>query len=420
MQIIMIICLTVAAVLLLINIIITIRGQKASVRAREAQDEQLERSLFFNREELNHSLDRTTDSLLKRINETSLLQNQQANTSFEQLFNSLDALTRSNEDRLEKMRDTVERQISNLQAENMRKLEQMRLTVDEQLNTTLEKRLGDSFQQVSERLEQVHKGLGEMQVLAVNVGDLKKVLSNVKTRGILGEMQLSALLEQILTADQYAENVATKAGSNARVEFAVKMPGRDDQEVWLPIDAKFPLDSYNKMLDAYETGNNALLNEAGNELERRIKSFAKDIHDKYLDPPQTTDFGLMFLPVEGLYAEVLRRNLFELIQREYNVIITGPTTIAALLNSLQMGFRTLALEKRSSEVWVLLESVKTEFSRFGELLSKTQKKLQEASTSIEAAERKSRTIQRRLRNVQDSTSAAENYESKEDSEEEFI
>jgi len=251
----------------------------------------------------------------------------------------------------------------------------------------------------------VHKGLGEMRSLATGVGDLKKVLTNVKTRGILGEIQLGSLLEQLLTREQYDTNVATKKGSNARVEFAIRLPGRSDndgQSVWLPIDAKFPQEDYLRLVEAQEVGNPLLVEESSKQLERAVKEMAKAIRDKYLDPPATTDFGIMFLPTEGLYAEVLRRTgLFELLQRDFKVIITGPTTLAALLNSLQMGFKTLAIEKRSSEVWTLLGAVKTEFASFGAVLSKTKKKLDEASNTIDAAATRTRSIERKLRNVQE-------------------
>jgi DNA recombination protein RmuC len=279
----------------------------------------------------------------------------------------------------------------------------MRETVDEKLHATLEKRLGESFKIVSERLEQVHKGLGEMQTLAVGVGDLKKVLSNVKTRGILGEIQLGNILEQILTPDQYAKNVATKKGSRENVEYAIKLPGRDDsgEVVYLPLDSKFPLEHYHLLVDAYEHGDHAAIEKVTKLLENTIKKCAKDIRDKYLDPPNTTDFGIMFLPVEGLYAEVVRRPaLFEVLQRDYKITIAGPTTLAAILNSLQMGFRTLAIEKRSSEVWMLLGAVKTEFGKFGAILERTHKQLQTASNTIEDAAKKSRTIERKLMNVQ--------------------
>lgn len=304
---------------------------------------------------------------------------------------------------IEKMRETIEGRLHSLQEENSKKLEQMRSTVDEKLHATLEQRLGESFRLVSERLELVHKGLGEMQALASGFGDLRKVLTNVKTRGTWGEIHLGNLLDQILTPQQYAKNVATKAGSNDRVEFAIKLPGKDQAggHIWLPLDAKFPQDVYERLVEASEKGNPLLVEEAGKLLEGRIKNEAKTIREKYLDPPRTTDFAILFLPTEGLYAEVTRRvGLLETLQREYRVTVMGPTTVAAFLNSLQMGFRTLAIERRSSEVWALLGAVKTEFGRFGEILERTKKKLQEASTTIDAASERTRAIERKLKDVQ--------------------
>ena len=255
------------------------------------------------------------------------------------------------EQKLENIRATMEQRLTALQADNSQQLAQMRQTVDEKLQKTLEDKLQKSFSLVSQRLEAVYKGLGEMQTLATGVGDLKKVLSNVKTRGILGEVQLGAILEQILAPGQYAENVATVPGSSERVEYALCLPGDGDEQVWLPIDAKFPMEAYSTLLNAYDSADSAAAEQAARELDKRIRGFAKDIHDKYLAPPNTTDFGVMFLPVEGLYAEVVRRGISERIQREYKIVTAGPTTMAALLNSLQMGFRTLAIQKRSSEVW---------------------------------------------------------------------
>ena len=312
-------------------------------------------------------------------------------------------LTQMNEQKLDKLRETVEGKLASIQSDNNKKLEEMRVTVDEKLHSTLEKRLGESFQLVSERLEQVHKGLGEMQQLASGVGDLKKVLSNVKTRGIWGEMQLASLLEQVLTPEQYAVNVITKRGSQDRVEFAVKLPGKDEHDttVWLPIDAKFPQEDYQRLLDAQEAANAELAAAAAANLEIRIRQEAKTIKEKYMDPPNTTDFAIMFLPVEGLYAEVLRRpGLCDTLQREYRVSITGPTTLAALLNSLQLGFRTLAIEKRSSQVWSLLGAVKTEFGKFGDVLEKTKEKLEQASRQIDGAAVRTRAIERKLRTVE--------------------
>lgn len=285
---------------------------------------------------------------------------------------------------IKEVNDTIEKQLKAIREDNTQQLNEMRKTVDEKLQTTLEKRLGESFKQVSERLEQVHKGLGEMQHIATGVGDLKKVLSNVKTRGILGEYQLENILEQLLTPDQYAKNVATKKGSQAHVEFAVKLPGKDsDEEVWMPVDSKFPIEGYEVLLNTYDNGSKEEIETAQKTLLKSVESFAKDISEKYIDPPHTTDFAIMFLPVESLYAEVLRHpGLFETLQRKYRITITGPTTLSALLNSLQMGFRTLAVQKRSSEVWKILESVKTEFSKFSEQLEKVDRQLNTAAKSL--------------------------------------
>jgi DNA recombination protein RmuC len=353
------------------------------------------------RYELGISLKSSSDSLQQRLSENIHLQKDQLDSFSKQLM----AMTRLNEQKIEAMRKTMETQLQAMQADNTKKLEQMRATVDEKLQSTLEKRLGESFRQVSERLEQVYKGLGEMRNLASGVGDLKKVLTNVKTRGTWGEIRLSHILEQILTPDQYDTNVATKKNSNERVEFAIKLPGQDsdhDKIVWLPIDAKFPQEDYQRLLDAQEDADKELAEKSIKNLETRIKAEARHIKEKYLDPPHTTDFGIMFLPIEGLYAEVLRRpGLCDTLQREFRIVVTGPTTLAALLNSLQMGFRTLAIEKRSSEVWELLGAVKTEFGKFGDVLAKTKKKLQEASNTIDQAEVRTRAIERKLRKVQE-------------------
>ncbi|MGZ5136088.1 MAG: DNA recombination protein RmuC, partial [Flavitalea sp.] len=281
------------------------------------------------------------------------------------------------------------------------KLDEMRATVDEKLQKTLETRLGESFKLVSERLEAVHKGLGDMQQLATGVGDLKKVLTNVKTRGVLGEYQLENLLEQLFTPEQYSKNVKTKSGSNALVEFAIKMPGREEGTVWLPIDSKFPKEDYEFLMNAYDNGTPELIEESRKNFVRGIKKCATDICSKYIDPPNTTDFAILFLPFESLYAEVLRTpGLFESIQRECKINIAGPTTLSAFLSSLQMGFRTLAIERRTSEVWHLLGAVKTQFGLFGNILEKTQRKLKEASSSIDDAGQRSRVIERKLRDVQ--------------------
>lgn len=303
----------------------------------------------------------------------------------------------------EALRGTVEQRLERIQKENADKLEQMRKTVDDKLHETLDKRLADSFKTVSERLEQVHKGLGEMQVLAAGVGDLKKVLANVKSRGVLGEMQLAMLLEQVLSPEQYEINVATRPDSRERVEFAVKLPGRDGGSavVWLPIDAKFPTEDYQRLQDAQEAADPAAVEQAAKALEQRIKLEAKSIVEKYIEPPATTEFALLYLPFEGLYAEVLRRpGLFETLQRDYRVTVCGPTTLTALLNSLQMGFRTLAIEKRSSEAWQVLGAVKAEFGKFGDVLARTRKKLEEASNTIGDAETRTRQIERKLKDVE--------------------
>lgn len=408
--------LMVVAGLLVINLIILViimnSGSAGRLIKLEARFEALEKNtdkldrtikdeMLRNREELTGSIKAFNGMIASQMSEISSLQRNQLDIFSQQLAN----LTQTNEYKLDKMRETIEEKLKDLQEDNSRKLEQMRATVDEKLNATLEQRLGESFKLVSERLEMVHKGLGEMQTLASGVGDLKRVLTNVKTRGTWGEIQLGNILDQILTPEQYSRNVATKKNSNERVEFAVKLPGRDEKGggiVWLPIDAKFPQEDYQRLLDAQEQCNPALAEEAAKALELKVKSFAKDIRDKYIDPPGTTDFGIMFLPTEGLYAEVLRRpGLCEFLQREYKIVVSGPTTLVALLNSLQMGFRTLAIEKRSSEVWALLGAVKTEFNRFGDILDKTQKKLHEASNTIEDAARRSRSIGRKLRNVQE-------------------
>lgn len=353
-----------------------------------------------NREELSKSLKSFEEQSSNDSRELSKAMKE----NFEALLKEQKELNSNIESKLEKIRNTVEDKLKSLQDDNAKKLDEMRATVDEKLQSTLEKRLGESFKLVSDRLEQVHKGLGEMQSLATGVGDLKKVLSNVKTRGVLGEYQLENLLEQLLSPDQYSKNVKTKEGSNTIVEFAVKLPGRADKDkvVWLPIDSKFPTEDYQALMNAYETGDLTKIEEWSKVLANNIKSLAKDIRDKYIDPPNTTDFAIMFLPFEGLYAEVLRNvGLFESIQRDFRVTITGPTTLAAFLSSLQMGFRTLAIEKRSSEVWEILGAVKTEFGNFGEILKKTHKKLQEASNVIDQAGIRSRAIERKLRDVQE-------------------
>jgi DNA recombination protein RmuC len=352
------------------------------------------------RVELNSLIKTFENAILTRITENITHQKNQ----FDIFSSRLDKLTDITEKRLEKVRETIENKLAEIQKDNSEKLEKMRETVDEKLHKTLEERLGESFKLVSDRLEKVQKGLGEMQELATGVGDLKKVLSNVKTKGVLGEYQLENILEQLFSPEQYDKNVKTKRGSNSYVEFAIKLPGKLDNNktVWLPIDSKFPTEDYQVLQNAYENGNVDLIAKARSVFANTVKKFAKDIRDKYIAPPDTTDFAIMFLPVEGLYAEVLNNvGLFETLQREYKVVVTGPTVLAAFLNSLQMGFRTLAIEKRSSEVWDVLSAVKTEFGKFGEILDKTKKKLQEASNVIDKAGVRTRAIERQLNKVQE-------------------
>lgn len=341
------------------------------------------------------------DALLGGMGELTRLHQAQLDT----IVGRLDASAESQARRLGELRVTVEQQLAAIREENAARLEAIRETVDTRLQTTLEERLGASFRLVSQQLEQVHRGLGEMQALAAGVGDLKRVLANVKARGVWGEVQLGALLEQVLAPDQYAANVATREGTNERVEFAVRLPGPgggDGDVVWLPIDAKFPLEDYQRLLDAVERADPAGAEQAGRDLEQRIRQSARDIRDKYLNVPRTTDFAILFLPAEGLYAEVLRRpGLADTLQREYRVLVAGPTTLWAMLSSLRMGFRTLAIQRRSGEVWALLGQVKSEFSRFGALLDAVQKKIAEASKKIDEARSGSRRIERRLRDVQE-------------------
>ena len=305
------------------------------------------------------------------------------------------------EQKLEQLRRSMNESLAHMQVSNQAQLDSIRKTVDEKLQDTLDRKLNDSFQLVSQRLEQVYKGLGEMQNLAQGVGDLKKVLSNVKTRGVLGEVQLGAILEQLLTPDQYAVNVATKQGSQANVEYAIRLPGSDGSPVWLPVDAKFPLDAYEQVLTAYDTADAAQVEAAVKALKTRVKGFAKDVQTKYIDPPNTTDFAILFIPVEGLYAELVRGGMVEVLQREYKVTLAGPTTMSALLNSLQMGFRTLAIQKRSSEVWKVLGAVKGEFEKFATVLEATQNRLTQANAELDKlVGTRTRQIQRTLKNVE--------------------
>ena len=407
-----------AVVIIILQIIMIVRtgssrGQnlemveKATERSERAVREEIARNreeaaqnARLVREEVSTSLKSVNDSLIRIMSGLGETQQKQMDSFSERLAK----LTESNQQKLDLLKAAVEEKLKALQDDNALRLEQMRVTVDEKLQGTLEKRLGESFRQVSERLEQVYKGLGEMQSLASGVGDLKRMLTNVKTRGTWGEVQLGAMLEQVLTPDQYEANVATKGGGE-RVEYAVRFPGKsaDGSDVlWLPIDAKFPLEDYQRLLDAQERADAEGAEAAARQLETRIKQCAADISKKYLNPPATTDFGILFLPTEGLFAEVLRRTgLPETIQRQHRVIIAGPTTLWSILNSLQMGFKTLAIEKRSSEVWKLLSAIKTEWSKYGAVLSRVHKKLGEASNTIEEAQVRTRVIGKKLRDVEE-------------------
>ena len=350
------------------------------------------------REEVGATLKGVSDSVVRTMGEMSAAQKAQ----LDGVDARVAALTASNGEQLDRLRATVEGRLDQIREDNTAKLEQVRQTVDEKLQGVLEQRLGESFGRVSERLEQVHRGLGEMQTLASGVGDLKKVLANVKVRGTWGEMQLGKLLEQVLAPEQYAANVCTNDYNGARVEFAIRMPGHDLGPVWLPIDAKFPVEDYQRLVDAQEAADPAGMEAASRQLEQRVRACAKEICQKYLNPPQTTDFAIMFLPTEGLYAEVVRRvGLVDAIQRESRVVVAGPVTLWAILNSLQMGFRTLAIQRRSSEVWEVLGAVKTEFGKFGEVLAKVKKKLHSVSREMDQAGVRTRAIQRRLRDVEE-------------------
>ncbi len=332
-------------------------------------------------------------------NQVNMAENQKF--QLQQMENRLKTFSMENEQKLENIRSTVEKKLTYMQEDNNKQLENIRTTVDEKLQNTLENKLNKSFETVSKQLQQVYKGLGEMQNLAVGVGDLKKVLSNVKTRGILGEIQLSAILKEILSPEQYEENVATKKGSRNVVEFAIKLPADDDSFVYLPIDSKFPGDTYAKLVDAMNSGNKEEIEVCSKNLLRTIKSEAKDIHDKYISPPNTTEFAIMFLPFEGLYAEVVNRGMVEVLQREYKVNVAGPSTMGALLNSLQLGFKTLAVQKRSAEVWQILNDVKREFDAFADVLEKTQTRLNQANTELDKLVGvRTRKIQSQLSKVQ--------------------
>lgn len=428
------ILLIIIILLLIVNIFICLKPRESNLQ-RFSEDiekkfdsiEKLSRQEFYanreesrrneqeNRQEIKVSMDSLTSSLSRHIMNLSTLQQNQfdinskslentLNSFNENMIKSLDNLAQMQNEKLNQLTKVTEEKFTRLTKSTEDNLEKMRVTVDEKLQNTLEKRLGESFKMVNDRLEQVYKGLGEMQTLATGVGDLKKVLSNVKTRGVLGEIQLERILEQFLAPEQYAKNVITKKGSRETVEFAIKLPGKDEikDTIYLPLDAKFPLDIYNKLVDAYEEGNQSLIDSASKELEKFIKKSAKDIRDKYIDPPNTTEFGILFLPTEGLYAEVIKRQqLVEDLQRDFKINITGPTTLVALLNSLQMGFKTLAIERHSSEVWKVLGAVKTEFAKFETVLNAAQSKLNQASSEIDKlVGTRTRQINRKLESVE--------------------
>lgn len=353
-----------------------------------------------NRIEINTTLTNSIRNMADLITESQKSSNENQIQQLTSLEKRVENLSDSNERRLEKIRETVEKRLEYLQSDNNQKLDQMRVIVDEKLQKTLDEKMTRSFALVNERLEQVYKGLGEMQNLAVGVGDLKKVLSNVKTRGILGEIQLGAILKEILSPEQYEENVVTKKSTRNPVEFAVKLPNDNNSSVYLPIDSKFPADTYQALLNAQDSGNKDEIATAVKNLVTRIKSEAKDIHEKYIEPPHTTEFAIMFLPCEGLYAEAVNRGLVEILQREYKVNIAGPSTMAALLNSLQMGFKTLAVQKRSAEVWNVLSSVKNEFDKFEDVLTMTQQRLNQANSELDKLVGvRTRQIKRKLSNV---------------------
>lgn len=392
----------------MLGIVIANQLKKKSENGNSEEIKRLEQSLHTEQSTLRQELTSATQISVKNLGDM-IYANQNAyainqSKSLNQLEERLKTFSLENEQKLENIRRSVENRLNYIQEDNNRKLEEMRKTVDERLQQSIEEKMNRSFSLVSERLEQVYKGLGEMQNLANGVGDLKKVLTNVKTRGTLGEYQLSAILSEILSPEQYEENVATKKGSRNVVEFAVKLPSDDDKFIYLPIDSKFPGDTYSALRDAIDEGDKVKIDLAAKALIATIKSEAKDIHDKYIDPPYTTEFAIMFLPFEGLYSEVVNRGLVEILQRDYKVNIAGPSTMAALLNSLQMGFKTLAVQKRSAEVWEILGAVKQEFDKFGDVLEATQQRLDQANKGLDKLVGvRTRQIQRKLKDVQTPT-----------------
>lgn len=403
LDIIIIVLLVIAVVML--GIVILNQLKKASDNSNSEEFKRLEQTIRNEQSALRQELTSSTQMSVKNLGDMiASSQNAYAisqSKSLAQLEERLKTFSLTNEQQLDNIRHSVENRLNYIQEDNNKKLEEMRKTVDERLQQSIEEKMNRSFSLVNERLEQVYKGLGEMQSLAVGVGDLKKVLSNVKTRGILGEIQLSAILSEILSPEQYEENVATKKGSKNVVEFAVKLPSDDDKFIYLPIDSKFPGDTYAALRDAIDEGDKIKIDLAAKALITRIKSEAKDIHDKYIDPPYTTEFAIMFLPFEGLYSEAVKRGLVEILQRDYKVNIAGPSTMAALLNSLQMGFKTLAVQKRSAEVWEILGAVKQEFDKFGDVLEATQQRLDQANKELDKLVGvRTRQIQRKLKDVQ--------------------
>lgn len=403
LDIIIIVLLVIAVVML--GIVIINQLKKASDNSNSEEFKRLEQTIRNEQLALRQELSSSTQMSVKNLGDMiAASQNAYAisqSKSLAQLEERLKTFSLTNEQQLDNIRHSVENRLNYIQEDNNKKLEEMRKTVDERLQQSIEEKMNRSFSLVNERLEQVYKGLGEMQSLAVGVGDLKKVLSNVKTRGILGEIQLSAILSEILSPEQYEENVATKKGSKNVVEFAVKLPSDDDKFIYLPIDSKFPGDTYAALRDAIDEGDKIKIDLAAKALITRIKSEAKDIHDKYIDPPYTTEFAIMFLPFEGLYSEAVNRGLVEILQRDYKVNIAGPSTMAALLNSLQMGFKTLAVQKRSAEVWEILGAVKQEFDKFGDVLEATQQRLDQANKELDKLVGvRTRQIQRKLKDVQ--------------------
>lgn len=403
LDIIIIVLLVIAVVML--GIVIINQLKKASDNSNSEEFKRLEQTIRNEQSALRQELTSSTQMSVKNLGDMiAASQNAYAisqSKSLAQLEERLKTFSLTNEQQLDNIRHSVENRLNYIQEDNNKKLEEMRKTVDERLQQSIEEKMNRSFSLVNERLEQVYKGLGEMQSLAVGVGDLKKVLSNVKTRGILGEIQLSAILSEILSPEQYEENVATKKGSKNVVEFAVKLPSDDDKFIYLPIDSKFPGDTYAALRDAIDEGDKIKIDLAAKALITRIKSEAKDIHDKYIDPPYTTEFAIMFLPFEGLYSEAVNRGLVEILQRDYKVNIAGPSTMAALLNSLQMGFKTLAVQKRSAEVWEILGAVKQEFDKFGDVLEATQQRLDQANKELDKLVGvRTRQIRRKLKDVQ--------------------